>query len=453
MLSYKLLDKDKEICYTYDNNGNILTKSVNGEVVEYRYKEDSDQLMSFGNETFAYDVMGNPTTYRGMTAVWKKGKQLKFLNASVNNVGYTHDGKGLRRTKHVGGITTTYTYDSNGKLLKEEGAKTIEYVYGAEGIIGIIIDQIPYLFRKNVFGDVTHIYNVNGGLVGKYSYTAFGECTVERDINGVASDNPIRYRSYYYDTETSLYYLKTRYYDPEIGRFMTIDDISYLDPDTINGLNLYAYCGNNPVMRVDENGNAWWEFWKWDWAKIGTTLGVVVATVGAIALTVVTLGAAAPVLAAGIIGGIAAFSTNIITQGISRGYNNIDWGHVAIQTVSGIAYGMASIFIPGVGGIIAKAGVSAATSYIANRYDGRSIENSILNAVASFGVSMAIQGLSKLNLSSWIGKGRWVDYVGENIFDQALIALDFNSYLTRELTIAGVAIGSRFINYIFNKIK
>ena len=201
LIKENLLDKDKEICYTYDNNGNILTKSVNGEVVEYRYKEDSDQLMSFGNETFAYDVMGNPTTYRGMTAVWKKGKQLKFLNASVNNVGYTHDGKGLRRTKHVGGITTTYTYDSNGKLLKEEGAKTIEYVYGAEGIIGIIIDQIPYLFRKNVFGDVTHIYNVNGGLVGKYSYTAFGECMVDLDINGVASDNPIRYRSYYYDTD------------------------------------------------------------------------------------------------------------------------------------------------------------------------------------------------------------------------------------------------------------
>ncbi|MBP3437012.1 MAG: RHS repeat-associated core domain-containing protein [Clostridia bacterium] len=66
--------------------------------------------------------------------------------------------------------------------------------------------------------------------------------------------NPFRYRSYYYDIGIGLYFLKTRYYDPEIGRFMTIDDLSYLDPESINGLNLYAYCLNNPVNCVDPNG-------------------------------------------------------------------------------------------------------------------------------------------------------------------------------------------------------
>ena len=70
----------------------------------------------------------------------------------------------------------------------------------------------------------------------------------------IGNINPFRYRGYYYDVETGLYYLKTRYYDPEVGRFITIDDISYLAPDTINGPNLYAYCGNNPVMNVDPNG-------------------------------------------------------------------------------------------------------------------------------------------------------------------------------------------------------
>lgn len=55
-------------------------------------------------------------------------------------------------------------------------------------------------------------------------------------------------RGYYYDTETKLYFLKTRYYDPEVGRFITIDDISYIDAETINGLNLYSYCANNPVI-------------------------------------------------------------------------------------------------------------------------------------------------------------------------------------------------------------
>ena len=98
--------------------------------------------------------------------------------------------------------------------------------------------------------------------------------------------NPFRYRGYYYDTETGLYFLKTRYYDPEVGRFITIDDLSYLDPDTINGLNLYAYCGNNPVMAVDPNGASWSSFWssvgnwfKDNWAKVVSGIAIVAGVV------------------------------------------------------------------------------------------------------------------------------------------------------------------------------
>ena len=122
----------------------------------------------------------------------------------------------------------------------------------------------------------------------EYKYDSWGNHAV-LDANGadiasathIGNLNPFRYRGYYYDTETGLYFLKTRYYDPEIGRFITIDDISYIDPETINGLNLYAYCGNNPVMRVDENGTSFW-----DWL-----LGAAIV-VAAIALTVVTAGLA-----------------------------------------------------------------------------------------------------------------------------------------------------------------
>ena len=77
------------------------------------------------------------------------------------------------------------------------------------------------------------------------------------DNNHIGILNPFRYRSYYFDTETGFYFLKTRYYDPEIGRFMTIDDISYLDPESVNGLNLYAYCGSNPVNCIDKTGQFW----------------------------------------------------------------------------------------------------------------------------------------------------------------------------------------------------
>ncbi len=95
----------------------------------------------------------------------------------------------------------------------------------------------------------------------KYKYDAWGNHKV-LDAAGaeitssshIGNKNPFRYRGYFYDTETGLYYLQTRYYDPEIGRFLNMDSIKYADPETINGLNLYAYCGNNPVMNVDPNG-------------------------------------------------------------------------------------------------------------------------------------------------------------------------------------------------------
>ena len=73
-------------------------------------------------------------------------------------------------------------------------------------------------------------------------------------MKSIGNINPIRYRGYYYDTETGLYYLKARYYDPETGRFISQDNVSYLDPEHVMGLNLYLYCNNNPVMYTDPTG-------------------------------------------------------------------------------------------------------------------------------------------------------------------------------------------------------
>ena len=127
----------------------------------------------------------------------------------------------------------------------------------------------------------------------KYTYDAWGNHTVTDYTDfGLGSVNPIRYRSYYYDTETGLYFLQTRYYDPQTGRFINIDDISYPEPEIINGLNLYAYCGNNPISRIDPVGCSWsWSgFWKF--------LGAVAIVVGVTALIVVTAGGFAVALGA-----------------------------------------------------------------------------------------------------------------------------------------------------------
>ena len=144
----------------------------------------------------------------------------------------------------------------------------------------------------------------------KYKYDAWGKClttVVDSSATEIAELNPFRYRSYYYDTGIGLYFLKTRYYDPEIGRFMTIDDLSYLDPDSINGLNLYAYCLNNPVMGYDPNGT-------WDWGTFWRALGSTLAIAGGIALCFLpgaqAIGAGLIVLGSGgLIGGAIGHAT------------------------------------------------------------------------------------------------------------------------------------------------
>ena len=104
-----------------------------------------------------------------------------------------------------------------------------------------------YIFRKNLQGDVVGICDGNGNLLGSYTYDAWGKI-LSIGPDTIFEENPFRYRGYYYDTETQLYYLQTRYYDPETGRFLNEGAYSYLKPETVNGLNLYAYCLNNPVM-------------------------------------------------------------------------------------------------------------------------------------------------------------------------------------------------------------
>ena len=139
-----------------------------------------------------------------------------------------------------------------------------------------------YFYRKDAQANVVALLDNNGSVVVKYNYDAWGNCVVDASTTNteLASLNPFRYRSYYLDTETGFYFLKTRYYDPKIGRFLTIDDLSYLDPDNINGLNLYAYCGNNPVNRIDPLGCDWWNPFTWDWQGIFNSIGNTLSTAG-----------------------------------------------------------------------------------------------------------------------------------------------------------------------------
>ena len=123
-------------------------------------------------------------------------------------------------------------------------------------------DGSKYYFVKNLQGDVLHILDNMGNVVVSYEYDAWGKVS---SVTGSMADtlgqiNPIRYRSYYYDNETGFYYLNSRYYDPEIKRYINADttDLLAASPEISHwDKNLFAYCDNNPVIRADSSGEIW----------------------------------------------------------------------------------------------------------------------------------------------------------------------------------------------------
>lgn len=106
------------------------------------------------------------------------------------------------------------------------------------------------------FGLLIGLADDEGNMVVEYEYDLFGKPLACRDTSGIGlgSLNPFRFKGYVYDEESGLYYLTTRYYDPEIGRFLTPDNLEQLDPEKAAGLNLYVYCNNDPVLFFDPEG-------------------------------------------------------------------------------------------------------------------------------------------------------------------------------------------------------
>ena len=256
--------------YTYDLGGNLLENKkydrVNG-VEELRgtdtYTYSSgwkDQLTSFNGKAITYDAMGNPLSYMGMNLTWEKGRQLKTLKKSGTLSQYVYDNDGRRIQKTVGDKVIRFYLDGD-KIIaqKEEGGERMDFLYDEKGTpFAFEYQGKMYFYQTSLQGDIIGIVDSEGSQVVVYRYDAWGEVLVSSDASGfgLAQINPLRYRGYYYDQETGLYYLQTRYYDPKVRRFLNADDASVLtkDPEQLTEKNLYAYCDDNPVMYRDDTG-------------------------------------------------------------------------------------------------------------------------------------------------------------------------------------------------------
>ena len=278
--------------YSYDVGGNITsvktfayTRGILGTATStknYTYGDSNwkDKLTSYNGNTITYDGIGNPLTVGSDTYTWANGRELASSTIGGKTVNYTYGSNGLRVSKTANGVTTNYLYDGDQLVYEQRGDKDIFYYYNADGqVTGIQYNGLNYYFTFNLRGDIIGVYTGAGVLKGSYEYNEWGKLISVKDSEGntitdpgnIVLINPIRYRGYYYDSETGMYYLQSRYYNPEWGRFINADntDILTATPMDLTDKNLFAYCDNNPVLRVDDGGNFWW-------IALGAGIGAVV---------------------------------------------------------------------------------------------------------------------------------------------------------------------------------
>ena len=263
--------QNKTVTYSYDNGGNILSVQeyayTNGELtgsaaVTKTYVYDAswkDKLTSFDGKAITYDQIGNPISYDGWAYTWEAGRQLKSLSKAGMSIAYKYDDTGFRTQKAVNGVTTDYLVLENRILQQSDGTNTLTFRYDGENkAVSFNLNGMEYYYLRNLQEDIVGIVDAAGSLVVEYTYDAWGKLL---SITGSLADtvgvlNPLRYRGYYYDTETGLYYLQSRYYNPEWGRFINADaaDVLLLTGNQVIGPNLFSYCYNNSVMNQDPRG-------------------------------------------------------------------------------------------------------------------------------------------------------------------------------------------------------
>ena len=225
--------------------------------VSYAYGNTGwkDLLTSYNGQSITYDTIGNPLSYRGMTLTWANGRQLATLTKSGATSSYSYDINGNRTKKVTNGVTTEYYLNEGTVVAEKKGSELIRYLFDENGNrFGLEWKNVQYYYVFNGQGDVIGITDPRNRLAVSYTYDAWGKLlSTGGDCPALAAANPIRYRGYYYDAESGLYYLNSRYYDPETGRFLNADGLLGANGDILS-YNQFAYCSNNPIIYYDHEG-------------------------------------------------------------------------------------------------------------------------------------------------------------------------------------------------------
>ena len=325
-------------------------------------------------------------------------KNLYFDTPDAEWIFFEYNADGIRiektyaeRAGEVPVYTDVYTVNGS-KILSEQRTdeetgnviRTIYYVYDANGQpVGMKYNGVQYWYQKNMQGDVVRILNASGAEVVSYAYDAWGKVlSVSGSLSStVGAANPFRYRGYYYDTETGWYYLNSRYYDPNVGRFLSPDvpDTLAIDFENFAQYNLYAYCFNNPVNMYDDMG--YWPNWL---KKAVSAVAVVVAVTVVAAVTVATAGAgtAAAVVAVGAakgaaIGMASGAAMGAATGAVSHRVSTGSWKGSGQAALEGMGDGALSGAISGA--VSGAVGSAAKVSQAAKAWDSSSKGGPIKN--------------------------------------------------------------------------
>ena len=261
--------------YTYDNGGNITSRTAYAyttarnpgagsgpnaaPVVAYYTYGDThwgDLLTAYKGQSITYDGIGNPLNDGTWTYTWENGRQLASMTSGTTTWSYKYNADGLRTERTNGTLTYDYIYSGSQLIQMTVGTDTLYFTYDASGVpMAVAFNGTKYFYATNLQGDIIAILDTDGHAVVEYTYDAWGNhlSTTGTMANTLGAVNPLRYRGYVFDSETALYYLQSRYYDPEMGRFINADALISTGQGLL-GNNMFAYCNNNPTRYSDPTG-------------------------------------------------------------------------------------------------------------------------------------------------------------------------------------------------------